>query len=369
MPAVFAQADSPRETHVIMRDIFSQLRRVVPVLVDADVLEDPERRAQVRAALEAIEARAEELDAHGAHRFDPGRDQARRSLAADARRTLERLEANDLDSARFFALRLSESCVACHARLPAEDSPFAAGFFESKALESLDPVQRAQLEIATRRFDTALTELEGLLRSNDRLPAELLGPLVDYLTVCVRVKGDLKRPLATLERFAKRDDLWSQLREDVDGWIADLRAYGAEPRVDGDLKSARAQLERGRLRVRYPSDRRALIDYLIASRTLHRVVAAQATPTPDLAEAYYLLGLVESRIGRNDWLSQSDIYLETSVRLAPGTDLARTAYALLEEELIVGYSGSSGTHLPPDERARLDRLHGLAYGSPAGAGP
>ena len=352
----------PRATTEIMRDILASLRDVVPLMVSDDALDTDAGRARAREGLVAIAERADELEGH-AQRFDPGRDAVRRSLSADARRALEDLDQGRDDSARFFSMRLTESCVTCHSRLPAADSLLAESFFPAADLRELAPEQRAELLISTRRFEPALEALEAILRTRSRTPAEMLDPLVDYLTVAVRVKGDFSRPIPVLAAFAKRDDLWVQLREDVEAWIEDLRRYSIEFQDEGDLESARAQMEAGRRRIRYPTDRRALIDYLAASRTLHQIIAASPEPDATLAEAYFQLGLLESRIGRSYWLAQADVYLETAVRIAPGTTVARNAFALLEEEIILGFSGSGGLHLPASERERLATLRAIAEGT------
>ena len=45
---------------------------------------------------------------------------------------------------------------------------------------------------------------------------------------------------------------------------------------------------------------------------------------------------------------------------APGRPTAARAYALLDEYLTAGYSGSSGTHVPPDVQSKLDNLRQIA---------
>ena len=125
---------------------------------------------------------------------------------------------------------------------------------------------------------------------------------------------------------------------------------------------ARALIERGRDEGAYPSDRRGLVEFLAASRILNRVVAVRRSASPELAEAYYLLGVVEARIGQDFWSSPADFYLELAVRMAPTTESGRRAYALLEEEILLGFTGSGGEHLPDEERARLDDLKALVEG-------
>ena len=53
-----------------------------------------------------------------------------------------------------------------------------------------------------------------------------------------------------------------------------------------------------------------------------------------ITEACYLLGVIESRIGRSFWLSQTEFYLEQAILLAPDRAFANDAYELLEEFLV-----------------------------------
>ena len=79
----------------------------------------------------------------------------------------------------------------------------------------------------------------------------------------------------------------------------------------------------------------------------------------ELAEAYYLLGLAETRVRHSSWLAEAEFQLETAIRTDPASPWAKRAFALLEEETLAGYSGSGGLHLPDDVRAKLDELRGL----------
>ena len=57
-----------------------------------------------------------------------------------------------------------------------------------------------------------------------------------------------------------------------------------------------------------------------------------------LAEAYYLLGVAESFISRTLWMSETEFFLETAIRLAPKSVSARQAYAFLEEYVLIRYT-------------------------------
>ena len=102
-----------------------------------------------------------------------------------------------------------------------------------------------------------------------------------------------------------------------------------------------------------------MVYFALASGLLHRFVNETSNPKPALAEAYYLLGVAESYMPRTSWISETDFYLETAVRLAPAAPFGRQAFLFLEEYLIMGYTGSSGLHLPSEIQQRLDELRGL----------
>jgi hypothetical protein len=116
---------------------------------------------------------------------------------------------------------------------------------------------------------------------------------------------------------------------------------------------------------RFPADRAGLVHDLVASGLLHRAVSAAGKPTTDSAEAYYLLGVTELRIGSSQWLTEPEAYLEAAIRAAPGSPPARRAYVVLEESTLLGYTGSGGEgELPPEVASWLTELRGLALRRP-----
>ena len=232
---------------------------------------------------------------------------------------------------------------------------------------SLMPVERARLEVASRQFDAALTTYEQLFTAGQLSPTrlDLEGLITDYLIVAVRVKGELQRPQPTLRGLEKRSETPLYLRRNLETWRADLADLTSRPGVGSELDQARALVEEAEGRNAFPADRQGLILDLVASGMLYRFVERQSEPSEELAEAYYLLGLTETRISRSYWLSQSDFYLETAIRMAPTTPVATQAYALLEEQTLFGYTGSSGLHVPDYVLRHLEELRSLIETPPA----
>jgi hypothetical protein len=259
---------------------------------------------------------------------------------------------------------LVDDCIACHSRLPdPRDSDLGARLVGGLDLDALPLGERARVEAATRQWDAALGSYERLFASPAIPPAQLDldGCLVDHLTVAIRVKGDLERPRGPLAALARRDDVPEYLAADLLAWLRALDELARRPRIEDPLAEARALVSDAGLERSAAFDRRALVHALVASSRLHRFLASEPSDPLEQAEAYWLLGLTETRIHHSLWLSEADVYLETAVRSAPHSRFAARAYELLERETLAGYTGSGGLHLPDDVREHLESRRKLVH--------
>ncbi len=350
-----------RET---MGEIAEALTRALPLSLREEQLADPEGRKTWHDAITTLAGDAARLEAHGKSR-EASFGYLSGSLARDANEALRRFEAGRAGESQFFVRQLVDDCVACHSRLPYPESSALGGRLLRRArMNEVEPAERARLQVATRQFDAALETWEALFRDDSVPPGQidLDGQLVDYLVVCIRVRGDLRRPRAPLEQLAARPDVPGYLEEDLAAWSEALPRLDRAPRSGALLPEARALRADVGVAGEPAIDRRSLVEELLASSLLHRFVAS-GDPTPaELAEAYLLLGLIETRVRHSSWLAEAEFYLETAIRTDPGSPWAEHAYALLEQETLAGYSGSGGLHLPDDVRLWLDELRRLAYG-------
>jgi len=322
-------------------------------------LDDAANRAEVAAALDSLGNHAALVEEHPNAQDAQMRFLAR-SLANDSRDLRRSYTEGRVEPVAILLHRITENCVVCHTRLLSEDaSPLAERSVEAGVLiEASSGEARAQLQMATHRFDDALDTLEDLLASQED-PAMLLGPLTDYLVASLRVKGDYERALSGLRRFAARPDLWARLRMDVTAWIAALPELRDRARSEPDLATARALMEEGHAMGVLSEGHAALAHFVVASSILQRLVTETDSQDRDLAEAYYLLGVAEARIGRNYWVTAAPFMLETAIRLAPEEPFADEAFALLELEMSRSYEGSDFEKLPPEDAQLLQELKRL----------
>ncbi len=360
-------------TKATMARIIEAMRVALPHALDTERFADPAHREPIRAALADLASSAAALEAH-ADAHDPETGFLSRSLAADATDLGAHFDAGRHDEARFLMRMLIDNCFVCHVRNPdIERRELGERLLAGVDTDALEPRELARLQAATRQFDAALDTWEAMFRAPSPGPAELArqGQLVDYLVVAIRVKDDLERPRAALEALAARDDTPAFLQAELGAWSAALAELTERPPAGSALDAARGLIDAsGRQDREHGAP--GLIHEITASAHLHRLLAglgasgATAAGAPDAeqrAEAFYLLGLVESRIQTSSWILQMEHYLETAIRTAPGGPFSQAAYDLLEQEILADYSGSAGEPLPDEIQLRLTALAELVAGA------
>ncbi len=374
--AALAETKEPVSPQPTMRAVFQEMKELIPLSLDKDRWSAPEIRGRVLASLDRLERAVDVLERHGRERA-AGFNELAINLAGDLRETHERYRRGRYEEARFFLSGTLQNCVACHTRLPSDRSfPLAQELTDRSEMDSLSPRDRAWLLVTVRRFDEALATWESLMRDPAISAAQLdaSGVFVDYLNVGIRVRRDLKRVSKSLEAVSKREDLPFYLERRIGDWRAAIAKLDAKHFNE----SSKPSLERGAALAQEadriaqgPFGREGLIQDLAAASELVQWLEQDrasrlgvtrnltAKERADAARAYYWLGVVEARSLDGFWVNLSERHLEAAIRADPHGPLAKKAYALLEENQILGYGGASGVDLPTDVWNLLHELREL----------
>jgi hypothetical protein len=283
-------------------------------------------------------------------------------MAQDTQAILTRFEREEWEQARFLLHEVTENCVACHSRRPDPLArPLGRRLVDDQVLLELPPHERVRLEIATRQFDRALATYAELFAGSEFSPADLdlMGHIDGYLEVCLRVRVQTCDPGPVLARLAKRENVPKVLLRNLEIWQRSLRQLEARRPLNASLSEVRRLVDEAGKRDAFPDERSALVLYFTASGLGNRFIEEGDPSLEDLSEVYYWLGFIEMRVGRAFWPSEGEYFLEASIRVAPGSERAEQAYALLEELVSIGYSGNSGEPPPEDVQLRLAELRRL----------
>ncbi len=365
-PVTAPNASDPQAQTPLQRDVQATMQRgvvalatLLPIALEPGQWERAGHAREIRDSVAALREASVQLDGHP-HEPDVPFAFLNRSLRLEARALERDIEGRRYSLASERVVRMAETCVACHARLPGADrEEFARALTAWVDLASLSPVSRATFQAATRQFDAALETYEGQFAdpSTPVAALELSGAVPSYLILALRVRRDPERAERGLAMLAARSDLSARLQGDVETWRGAVVALAPDLRAQPSLAAARRILEEGRALNDFPWQGSGTIHEIVASSVLYRYIEESKPREKDLAEALYLLARSEAFLFRSFERFESQQYLERAIRIAPHTDVASRAYSVLELEVALRY-GPSG--VPQDGREWLERLRELS---------
>lgn len=303
----------------------------------------------------------------------PDADQSLQLIGSDFSReadaAVKSLKAGHRAYARVILSSMTSYCVACHTRTNTGSS--FAGLKGDPRLEKLPPFTKGNYLIAVREFDRALGEFQKI--ADDESAAS--GRIYDYerslrygLSVAVRVKRDPDLALKLVDAVGGNPKAPYFLKAQAQEWKKSILEWKAEKPVrDADAQKlfneATRLVAKARGIQKFPADRSADILYLRASGILHELLGLAPKGEP-ASKALYLAGLsydVLSDYGIRDF---SEFYYRSCIRTTPHTEIAQECYRRYEESVYFGYTGSGGTYIPSDVRARLNELELLSTPEP-----
>ena len=366
-----ATAESQPALRGDMHAAYAAIEELLPLTLDPKTWADPARRAEIQKALDRLAKTSSAIEQHASQR-DQSFIVLSRSLSAEIEDVKHRFALGQLEESHYLLMQATSNCVTCHERLPSAGD-FAMGEELGKAmkLDDLPVSERIHTRLVTRQFDAALNDLEAALADPRERPSDLdfSGSLVDYLTVGIRVKQDPDRVLRHLKKFAKRPDVPRYLRKHVEQWIVDLQETKSSLKAKNPLAEARKLVLRSASGESRPLSRDTTVRDLVASSLLLRFLDRDDISDVDRAEAFYLLGVAESRGIDSPWIPQAGVHLEFAIRQAPDAPFAGAAYDALEEYMYLNYGGVAGdTPLPVDISTKLDELRALVEAAEAKGG-
>ncbi len=341
-----------------MQSIFQSITVVLPMHLSQKKFYDPAQHKLIVDHLGNISKQAQSVfkvlrQSDEEHRI------LSQSLAEYARSAYRSFEVGAVDQAYYFTEELLETCLSCHtSRQSAQDSGFTT-FAGNVDFDTLSPFAKAKFLSISRQFDKALVEYERILVKQPPTLAEILhfDPFLQYLTIGIRVRGENQRILNVLKKLVKMKDYAASVKTDMSFWIQSLESLQLKKFKQGTaLAQAKLLLKAGRNLMEYPRDQAGAIYFLEASKRLKKFIQSKSIKSTERAEAYLLTGKSEMVLGRPFLGPEAKHYFEIAIMSAPKSETAKEAFSLYQENLIFGYTGSSGIHLPKDEKEKLEYL-------------
>jgi cytochrome c553 len=353
-----------------MQNLFQSLQELLVLTVDDAKFNDPKNKVRIENAAEAMMKGAHDVTKMRGKSpdLDPSVGIFSALLQDESKRAYEAYKSGHQEYARSLFKNMASACVACHSRTAAGSKlqwDFSTGF-----AQGLSPYQQAELLAAGRSFDAALTSLEKVLTDSEmakKRPYDWNRALRFALAISIRIERDPAKALALLEKTSKTPGIPQFSKLDMQDWIRSLTAWktekaagATEPSTEEGLnKEAKRLLGLAKAAQRYPMDRAGDILYLRATSLLHQQL--QVAPAGEKSgEAMLLLGLSYEVLRDFELWNLNEVYFEACINRAPHTETSETCYRKLEESVIAGYTGSSGTDIPSGAQKKLDSLRKMA---------
>lgn len=340
-PIVFAclcaspLARADEATRSLMDQVFDAIAYLLPLSVrDADTSSAWDREL-INEKLTVLRRSASALASHtkaGAPEFG--------LLARSFEETVTDIDASFREEwptyAYFSLMELTQHCVACHSQQPAEvREVFSQRLLARINTDLFDDSELAQLYVATRQFSAAERTLAHKLLDpgQDAIDLDIAGVTLDYLQLAIGVTHTPEQAAALFEKFAKRADTPFYLRERMQHWRARLTALGPVLAAPPQLDTGRKLFQQASAEFRGTRDRGPAVDDLVAATVLRRFIDGQTVATgPDVAEAYYLLGVIALRTLEPRYsVPEMEILFASAIEADPHGPWARPAFQLLEE--------------------------------------
>ncbi len=345
-----------------MRLNFAALMTLQPYLTSAARFADPASAQEIRHQLEILQRSPHVLASSAAAR-EPGLAAVTQLFGGYLASVQRRFDRGQTEAARHQLLTATGFCFACHSRLAVEKD-FQDVEQQVNAL-GLGDLDRADLYAATRQFDQALTLYGRVLRGKLKGEPDYFAwtdAARSALRITVRVKNSPDAARKLLEPLEARSDLPPHLRQYVSAWRRDVDEWAADKTDPAALSPVQLVARAKELigAVDLFEDDLPDVPMLRATHYLHAALTREPTGK-HRPEALFLLGLAYGSPKDPLLFDLNSLYFEACIRENPRTELARRAYKRLQDEVYFGFTGSSGTHVPPDELERLAALRKLAF--------
>ncbi|MGZ3722918.1 MAG: hypothetical protein ACXVA9_08320 [Bdellovibrionales bacterium] len=182
-----------------MQNMAADVKRLLPFLYDREAFHDPKNKEAVHSALKQFSAVAHKIKPETGKKFlgdDLLVEYSLASLSDDLGRSLHAFEAGQLEYSRSVAKASISYCFQCHSATQGTNS--AAWELDQLQNLNLAPLEKADLLVALRKFDKALTFMESQLNSPEFLKNygfDFESMLRRYLALIIRVENKPRRAL------------------------------------------------------------------------------------------------------------------------------------------------------------------------------
>ncbi|MDZ7686301.1 MAG: hypothetical protein U5O39_15965 [Gammaproteobacteria bacterium] len=349
---LFASANS--SINELMRDVGDTMLRMLPAVYD----EKPDRTLLMENLV-----RLEYLFNEARPHFESRPVGSQVTFDLIDRRFDEAIalgERRNIDLLRRSVAEAFELCAACHT----QDGVTRRAFGVSKIRE-LDEYMAVEFSYLTRDYASARTSIDNYLAGDTRTFERDLVVLQRLLSIGAEVHADPALAARQLREVVPRLD--GRLRARVSDWIDVLDRIGDEagelqsPFTYNDIASINRFLSNEWPAIKASLDVDEQEAYWVTIRgVLSKLLATRAT-SDEVPRLLYWFAVSDRALHYRYYNSLSTAYLERCIEEHSNHPFAKRCLEEYEFLVLINFSGSGGTRVPPEVRDRLTELQRRVY--------
>ncbi len=342
-----------------MQSLYQSLAELLTDVCSDERYFNSKNSARIEREIKSISNFSHEIDKNSkdTNQADPTLHLFSKLLADETNEAFRSFRAGNKDYARDILRSIPGNCLACHSR-NSMGPDFASLPLEPNA--PLLPAEKASFYAATRQFDRAIEGFQKVIKGDEKSKIDSFDiekSVADALTIAVRFKRDPKLAKSIVQLAIDSPASPHYYKEEASQWLNTIDSWSKEPVLkatteEGLFAESQRLISLARSNQTYPMDHSGDIYYLRASSALYDLIQL-APHGKHVNEALLLLGMCYEVLSPRRMENLHNKYYEACILGAPHTETARTCYHRYEKSIYFGFTGSSGTHLPPQIKQKL----------------
>ena len=359
---------SKDQAKAVMGGIYNSFLQVIPYLYsDENSIEVLKKdKAKKEALLKNLTDLSDFFKSarHVEYLDRPGFRPSLESMNSHLSDTINSVQSNNFIFAQKRLGSMTSLCISCHSQLSSMGAQNAFG-------EALNKTKRdefdsdfgygnylyliIQFDESEKYLNLALEKALAESRSH-----ELYSSLRRIISIHTKISFNYSKANAFVVKYESDKRMPLLAKETVAAWRKSLESWkdfnpAKVTSIDSFIKKYLSPLEELK-EVKGLGDND--ITLLIASGILSKYLNDNPK-TENAPQILYWLSVAERRLSNTFFFTLSDLYLKNCIKLYSKSPYAKKCYALYEENLEFGFTGSGGRDFPPEEKMELSRLRNL----------
>jgi hypothetical protein len=348
-PANNKSKEAPPSWNGSMKNLQRNLADIEPFLFDSEKFSNSYNLVGEKIHKMTVESKNLSHDPTLTHR-DPTVKFVASQFAMDLDRADQSYSEGKTEYARYEIMKIASSCVQCHTRM---QQGTEVNFSRTEPfLKSLSTVDQAEYLIASRKFQKAFETLTEALkeeRPSDALPLRYERTADLALMIAVQYEQNPNMVIRLAEIIEGNKSLPYFIKAKTQGWKKASQSWKSEKSI-----SQMTQVQKLELAEKLVGSK-SEINSMRAVPLLLSILSTDVSKE-QLGQSLFLTGVAYESLLDVSSMDIHENYYEACIRQVPHSDYGKKCYHNLQNSILVGYTGTSGTHLPLTTQMWLEKL-------------